>query len=410
MDLTSSSSQERSISPAASTRVPGAGERLPAVGSTAIAGSGDAEWQRQALDETRAELEFLARRYADFCEHLTVAHVTLTPEGRMVEANAAAAALLDCERPKLIGNDLSRYLDALERGRFVAHLEMVADNDRPMIFETGLNIPGHAPVAVQLASRRVGVTRRGERQIHTTIVDTSQLKQTQRMLDDISREQDAFNEAISHDLRAPLVTIANYARIVLSEHGETLDEESREMIERIERNAGRMQDTLRHLLEYSALGREEITLHRVDLDDVVRSVLTEYREAIQHRAAEITVASPLPPVHASRLVLAQAVSKLLTNALRYTAPGQPPRIHLAAETREGRVVLKIRDQGIGIDPAHHERIFRLFERLHGYAAYPGSGVGLAIVHRAVERMHGKIWVESQLAQGSCFCLQLPAAE
>ena len=127
---------------------------------------------------------------------------------------------------------------------------------------------------------------------------------------------------------------------------------------------------------------------------------------IQEKQAEIVVEPPLPHVQATPTMLNRALGNLLTNALKYIQPGEVPRVRISAETIDGRVLVKVRDQGIGIESSYHERIFRVFERLHGYSHYPGSGIGLAIARRAAERMNGRIWVESEPGKGSCFFVEL----
>jgi signal transduction histidine kinase len=147
----------------------------------------------------------------------------------------------------------------------------------------------------------------------------------------------------------------------------------------------------------------------VNIEGIVADLLVEHRGIIQARKAEITVDRPLPDVRGSAFFLNQTLANLLTNALKYTEPDKPPRVRISAESRGPKVLVNVADEGIGIEPAYHERIFQIFERLHGYSRYPGSGVGLAIVRRAVDRMNGRIWVESQPGQGSRFCLELPGA-
>jgi light-regulated signal transduction histidine kinase (bacteriophytochrome) len=268
--------------------------------------------------------------------------------------------------------------------------------------------PGRGdPVSVQISSRRAQYGENSEPQIHVAITDVSKLKQTQKVLEEINREQEAFNYSISHDLRAPLITINNYAGIVLSDHAAQLDEAGRGMVQRIQSAAYRMETTLRNLLQYSTLSREEIVLESVDVDSVVSDLLIEHRGIIQERKAEVSVEKPLPRVRGSTVILNQVMTNLLTNALKYTEAEKNPRVRIFAETRGHHVILRVADEGIGIEPKYHERIFQIFERLHGYSRYPGSGVGLAIVRRAVSRMNGRIWVESAPGQGSCFCVELP---
>ena len=364
------------------------------------------EMQNRALQETQAELEQSIQRYSDLYDHLPVGYITVSSAGQIVQANVAAAEYLQRERPQLIGVFLAAFLDSYDSGRLAGHLENCVQTGRQATLDITLRLKDGSTPSVQLASRLAPADPSSRPQIHIAISDVSKLKQTQRSLEEINREQEAFNYSISHDLRAPLITISNYAGIVVSDYATGLDPEGRAMLERIRCAAARMEDTLKHLLEYSTLSRENIALASVNADQLVKDLLIEHRGLLQEKRAEVVVEDRLPGVRACGPILNQVLANLLTNAIKYTPEGEHPRIRIFAERRQSSVVLKVADQGIGIEPKHHERIFRIFERLHGYSKYPGSGVGLAIARRAVERMNGRIWVESEPGSGSCFCLEL----
>lgn len=367
----------------------------------------EVELQNRVLQEIRAELELSIRRYSDLYDHLPLAYVTVTPEACILHANLAAAECLQHERPRLAGSHLRSFLEAYDAGRLAAHLENCARTGRHSTIELTLRLKDGSSMMVQLSSWLAVPAPEGGNQIHLVIRDISKLKEAHRMLEDINREQEAFNRSISHDLHVPLVTISRCAGIVMSEHAATLNPECLTMVRQIQCAATRMEATLKKLLQYSTLAREEIVFGEVNADRIVADLLTEHHGIIQERRAEITVDRPLPHVRGSAVVLSQALANLLTNALQYTEPDEPPRVRISAEPRGAQVILKVADEGIGIEPKFHERIFQIFERLHGFSPYPGSGIGLAIARRAVERMNGRIWVESQPGKGSCFYLELP---
>jgi PAS domain S-box-containing protein len=364
------------------------------------------EMQNRALRETQQELEQSVRRYSDLFDHLPTGYLITSVQGQILCANPAAMELLDQPQGELVGKFVRRFLDSYDAGRFAVHVDACAASGRQSIIELPLRLGSGANIAVQLSSRLAPPLPGVEQHLHIAVADVSQLKRTQRMLEEVNREQEAFNYSISHDLRAPLVTISNYARIVLSDHHEALDEEGSGMLHRIENAAMRMEETLKHLLEYSMLAREEVVLQALELNEVLRDVMIEHRGLIQRTQAEVIVAPDLPAVRGSRVILVQVLANLLTNALKYTQPGVPPRVEIGAAASARGVVIYVRDHGIGIEEKYHARIFEIFERLHGYTKYPGSGVGLAIARRAVERMNGRIWLESQPGQGSTFYIEL----
>ena len=146
----------------------------------------------------------------------------------------------------------------------------------------------------------------------------------------------------------------------------------------------------------------------MDLAHQIQQVLMQLAPEIEAKHAEIAIA-PLPRVVANETVLAQVITNLLTNALKFVAPDTRPHIEMHAEIIDGKVRLFVKDNGIGIDSIHHERIFGLFQRLHKTEAYPGTGVGLAIVRKGVERMGGAVGLESEPGKGSCFYIDLRLA-
>jgi signal transduction histidine kinase len=269
-------------------------------------------------------------------------------------------------------------------------------------------MPDGTTIPVQLASR-LAPAPGNERFLQTAITNIAALKKTQRVLEAINREQETFNASISHDLRAPLITILNYTGIIAEEHGERLDEEGRVMLERIGRAAGRMERTLKQLLDYGVMAREEVMLSPLALDQFIRNVLTEHRDVIAEAGAEIELECPPLKVRASPAMLGPVLSNLLTNALKFVERGRKPKVRVTAASDGDQVVIRVADQGIGIDPKYHQQVFEVFQRLHGYSQYPGTGIGLAIARRAVERMNGKIWLESELGKGSCFSFSLRKA-
>ena len=367
------------------------------------------EMQSRALQEAQAEIEYAMRRYADLYDHLPVGYASVSASGEILEANPTAAAWLGVERTMLRGRSIRRFLNPFDAGRFAAHLEECISSRSEKIFETTLRAETGAMLPVQFTSRVDPVTRDGAIQILVAITNVAQLKQTQQAISEIKREHDVLGDSISHDLRSPVVTIGMYARIILGDHGASLTPEVKAMVERIDRAAHRMEGTLRQLLAYSALVHEEVLIEEVKLNELVPVILREFQGQIETSRAVVDVTPVLPPVRACVRLLTPALSNLISNALKFTLPDTPPRVSVSAEQRGEFVVLKIADRGIGIEPAHYERIFRVFDRLHGYSAYPGAGIGLAIVRRAVERMPGRAWVESEKGQGSCFHLMLPKA-
>ena len=234
-----------------------------------------------------------------------------------------------------------------------------------------------------------------------------QVAERTRVLKDTVQSLEGVCYTIAHDLRAPLRTLQGFTRILLEDYAGALDKEGRLYAERISAAALRMDALIRDLLDYARLSHLELPLSSLDLGHQVEQVLAQLAPEIEARNAEI-IAPPLPRAIANETLINQVFTNLLANALKFVAAGTPPRVELRSEVNAGRVRVFVKDNGIGIDPAHHERIFGLFQRLHKADTYPGTGIGLAIVRKAMERMSGSVGVESRPRQGSCFYIDLPA--
>lgn len=213
---------------------------------------------------------------------------------------------------------------------------------------------------------------------------------------------------VAHDLRAPLRAMASFTSLLEQDYPDRLDEKGADYVRRIAAAARRMDELVRDLLAYGRLAHSAMPLATVDPEETLNAVINSMAGFIQTRRAEVRVAPPLPAVQANAHVLREILENLLENALKFVPEGTAPRVLIRSENG-GRIRLWVEDNGIGISREHHERIFRMFERLHSNEAYSGTGIGLAIVQKGVERMGGKVGVASEAGQGSRFWIELPAA-
>ncbi len=221
------------------------------------------------------------------------------------------------------------------------------------------------------------------------------------------QELDAFAYTIAHDLRAPLRGIHGCSAILLEDHSETLNPEGRELAQRIAEAAKRMDLLITDLLEYCHLNRQQLPLAKVNLMSAVDGALEQSKPDLQSRGAKVEVEKPLFEAFAHEVTLKQVILNLLLNAIKFVAPGVEPRVRIWAERKGAFVRLWVEDNGIGIDPAHVGRLFKVFERLHPPQDYPGTGIGLAIVRRVMDRMGGRTGVESSVGKGSSFWIEIP---
>lgn len=241
--------------------------------------------------------------------------------------------------------------------------------------------------------------RRVAERTHALLESNEALRQSN---DDLNQ----FAYAASHDLQEPLRMISIYSELLQRKYAGEFDEEANQFISFVLNGAHRMEVLLKDLLAYSQAGSTEGPAGPVDFSAALRQVLLNLQAAIGENGAVITW-SGLPTIQAHQIRLVQLLQNLIGNAIKYRGT-DAPRVHIAAERRDAGWMFSIADNGIGIKPEYAQQVFGIFKRLHGQA-YPGTGIGLAICQRIVERYGGRIWVESTPGMGSKFCFTFPDA-
>ena len=241
-----------------------------------------------------------------------------------------------------------------------------------------------------------------------SVVDITQRKHAESELRRSNEELERFAYVASHDLQEPLRMVGNYVELLARRYRGRLDQEADEFIGFALDGAHRMQRLIEDLLAFSRVGTRGAALEPTDMNAVLGEALSALKLAIEESHAIVTHDS-LPQVRADPTQIQHLLLNLVSNALKFRT-AQAPRVHLSAVTNETHWLFRVQDNGIGIDPAYFDRIFVIFQRLHRRTEYPGTGIGLAISKKIVERHGGRIWVESSPGQGSTFCFTLPAFE
>jgi signal transduction histidine kinase len=225
------------------------------------------------------------------------------------------------------------------------------------------------------------------------------------------RELETFTYSVAHDLRAPLRAMNQMSEILVEEFAPNLGPEGREFARRIGQAAERMDHLTSDLLEYSRVARADVAIHPLVVRQVVEEVLDSLDGDIRQAGAQVRVELGEERIRGNHFFLTQALTNLIANAIKFAKPRIAPEVRIRSSAGEaGRLRLWVEDKGIGIDPRHHPKLFRVFERLHPHGPYKGTGIGLAIVRKAVERMNGTIGVESALGEGCRFYIELPGKE
>ncbi len=328
--------------------------------------------------------------------------------------NPAALHLLGASAPTdLIGKSILEFVPPGQRA---------AVRDRMGAAPKTGNMPPVEMALVRMDGRTVDVEsvgsvvyQEGIPYVQTILRDITERKQAEEELKRLARDLKRSNEELeqfayvaSHDLQEPVRTAMTFAQLVERRYRGRLDRDADEYLALIV-NAGRqMQALITDLLEYSRITTRGREPQSTDSEAVLRSTLEGLRARIEESGAVVTH-NPLPAVLADPSQLRQVFQNLIGNGIKFRREGVPPRVHVAAQRQDDTVRFSVADNGIGIEPQYFDRIFVIFQRLHGREKYSGTGIGLAVVKRIVERHGGRIWVESEPGKGTAFHFTLPAA-
>ncbi len=270
----------------------------------------------------------------------------------------------------------------------------------------GTNLP------VTVEDRPVRDSEGGIVSIRSTIQDITERKRAEaalaRRTAELARsnaELEQFAYVVSHDLNEPLRMVTSYLQLIESRYKGQLDSDADEFISFAVDGARRMQRLIKDLLAYSRIQRRGRPFASTELDGVLKRVLLDLAVAIGENEAEITH-DPLPTIEADEMQMGQLLQNLICNAIKFRRD-ERPRIHVGCEDKGDFYAFSVRDNGIGIAEDQRGRIFDVFQRLHPTEEYPGTGIGLAICRRIVERHGGRIWIESEPGKGSTFLFRLP---
>jgi PAS domain S-box-containing protein len=235
---------------------------------------------------------------------------------------------------------------------------------------------------------------------------TSELSAANERLAAVNKELEAFSYSVSHDLRAPLRGIDGYSRIVLEDYGPKLDEDGRRLLNVVRSESQRMGHLIDDLLDFSRVGRQTMQTGVVDLTELTQTVYESLDLKVRQRVSHFHLQS-LPPTVGDRAMLRQVLVNLLSNAFKFTGQQADPRIEVGSTTDEVSNIYFVKDNGVGFDPRYAHKLFGVFQRLHSEDEFEGTGVGLALVQRIVQRHGGKVWAEGKVNEGATFYFSLP---
>lgn len=242
------------------------------------------------------------------------------------------------------------------------------------------------------------------------LIDAARKSEQRRIeIEQLNQELERFNYSVAHDLRAPLRGITGFAQALSEDFDNQLPPQGKHYIERMQTSATRMEALIAGLLKYATVGRQTVQMQPTSLDEVLQDSIGLLESEIRERDAEVVSAGPLPTVMGDATMLQVVFQNLIGNGIKFVAPGVKPIVEVSHAVQDGQAIVYITDNGIGIPRESRDRVFRIFERFH--QKHPGTGIGLAIVHRAMERLHGTIGVEpAPHGTGTRFWLRLRVVE
>lgn len=366
------------------------------------------------------EMEDLQDRYRDLYQHAPAMYFTLDPEGRVLECNDTMLRTLGFRREELVGHSferllapqrrmhfLDRYAEFMRRGSIELESQWVKANGESIdVWVSGSAVLGRDGSVAQ--ARNVAQDITAKHRLEAELKEKNErLARTNDELSRKNKELDEFTYVVSHDLQEPLRTLIAFSDFLLKDYGDHLDANGQEYVRHLVDASRRMRSLIHALLTLSRAGRVTGEKGPVNLDEIVGEVKADVAELIRTQGAEIRLPAPLPTVWGDRDRIGQLVANLVVNGLKYNRSDHPwIEIGASPDDDEEWVTIYVRDNGIGIDPQFHGKIFQLFRRLHTREEYAGAGAGLAICAKIVQGHGGQIWVESEPDKGATFYVKL----
>jgi PAS domain S-box-containing protein len=362
------------------------------------------EMQNEELRRAQEELEVSRARYFDLYDLAPVAYFTLSEEGLILEANLTAAKLLGVTRGALVKQHLSRFVLREDQDIYYLHRKALWGTGAPQSWEMRVLKRDAAPFWVRVESTTAEGDD-GASVSRAVISDITESKRAERALKTTNAELQEFAFALTHDLQEPLRMVVNFSQLLALEQQGKLGKDADQYISYSVEGALRIEALLKSLLNYLEVPEAEgDRLPPVNCNHVLSKALSSLQKAVKQSGAAVTF-DTLPTVAAKEDMLTQLFQNLIANSIKYRGEAAP-RIHISAEKTAEGWLFSVRDNGIGIDPADAEHVFGMFKRLHG-KEIPGTGIGLALCRKVVERHGGHIWVESEAGHGAVFKFTLP---
>jgi PAS domain S-box-containing protein len=361
----------------------------------------------KARVESEIGLNTALREIEDLYNNAPCGYHSLNENGVMVNVNSTLCNWLGYTHEEIVGRYL--FVDLLaDESKTIFYDEFSRFKLTGAVYDLEFNLVRkdgtYFPVALSAVALRDNAGNFVKSRAIT--VDITDRKKAETEILNLNRELEAFTYSVSHDLRAPLRSIDGYARILQEDYSDKLNDEGVRVINVIMNNAKRMGKLIDDLLEFARLGRKEIQRSTVDMTGLVNSIKKELIDELKGRTVDVRINS-LHPAPVDIDMIKQVWLNLLSNAIKYTGKTEKPYIEISSQCSDHFVEYRVKDNGVGFDMLYVAKLFGVFQRLHRIQDFSGTGVGLAIVKRIVEKHGGNVWAEGKLNEGAIFYFSIP---
>ncbi|HDR51416.1 MAG TPA: GAF domain-containing protein, partial [Mariniphaga anaerophila] len=355
----------------------------------------------------------LVFRENDHCYYMNEDAIQPLWKGKRFPVNECISGWVMQNKKSVVIEDIysdERILREVYNPTFIKSLAMVPVNiNEPIGVIGNYWKKKHTPTEteMQLLQTLADAAARAIENINLYAELEDRVKQRTEQLQAVNKELETFTYSVSHDLKAPLRGIDGYSKLLLDEYGDSLDEDAAHFIKTIRSSTLQMNQLIEDLLSYSRLERSHFKQEKIALKSFVKTLVSNFGEEIKKCGVQVKINIPEVDIVTDSTGLSIALRNFMENAIKFTCKSRNPEIEIGFDENPDYWIMSVKDNGVGFDMKYHERIFEIFQRLHRAEDFPGTGIGLAMVAKALQRMNGKAWAESKPGHGSTFFIELP---
>jgi PAS domain S-box-containing protein len=361
------------------------------------------EIQNEELRQSRTQAEEVRDRYVDLYDFAPVGYFTIDEHSRVVEANLTGCQLLKIDRSNLLKKSFTNFIHPGESKKFYLQRRRVLESGTRQTGELQMQTAQGTAFYAQIESLKAG-----EERLRLVVMDITERKKAEETLaqqkielEASNKELEAFSYAVSHDLRAPLRSMAGFSTALLEDYSEKLDGEGKQFLKHIQDSSELMALLIDDLLKLSQVIRTNINYDKVNVSDVAQEVVNELAKTEATRNVKVIIAPDII-AYGDRNLLRLVLGNLIGNAWKFSSKIAEPRIEIGNIEHNDKQTYFVRDNGVGFDMTYAGKLFKPFQRLHQASEFPGTGIGLATVQPIIHRHGGEVWVESKVGEGATF--------